>query len=247
LGEPRDLEDALRLYALAELRLAQGRAGEALDNSLLAAEAGEHTVQFLGFSPWRGCAAQAALALGERERAVELASQAWERAQRTGVLHQCIRTQYTLGMCQGGSRGLELIRSAAALGQSSPPRLETIHALTELGAALRRSNERAAAREPLQQAADLARQGGALALYERARLELSASGARPRRDALRSGPDSLTPSERRIAELASAGHSNREIAGALFVTPKTVEYHLRNAYRKLGIQTRRELGAALGG
>ena len=247
LSEPRDLEDALRLYALAELRLAQGRAEEALDNSLLAAGAGEHTVQFLGFLPWRGCAAQAALTLGERERALELASQAWERAQRTGVPHQCIRTQYTLGMCQGGSRGLELIRSAAALGQSSPPRLETIHALTELGAALRRSNERAAAREPLQQAADLARQGGALALYERARLELSASGARPRRKALRSGPESLTPSERRIAELASAGHSNREIAGALFVTPKTVEYHLRNVYRKLGIQTRRELGGALGG
>jgi DNA-binding CsgD family transcriptional regulator len=86
-----------------------------------------------------------------------------------------------------------------------------------------------------------------VAVYERARLDLSASGARPRREALRSGPESLTPSERRIAELAAAGHSNREIAGALFITPKTVEYHLRNAYRKLGIQTRRELARALDG
>ena len=98
---------------------------------------------------------------------------------------------------------------------------------------------------PLQQAADLAHRGGALALYQRARTELAASGARPRRQALLSGPASLTPSERRIAELAAGGQSNREIATMLFVTPKTVEYHLRNAYRKLDIQTRGELAGAL--
>jgi DNA-binding CsgD family transcriptional regulator len=59
------------------------------------------------------------------------------------------------------------------------------------------------------------------------------------------GPESLTASERRIAELAAAGQSNREIAQALFVTPKTVEYHLRNAYRKLDITTRHQLANAL--
>ena len=69
-------------------------------------------------------------------------------------------------------------------------------------------------------------------------VELAATGARPRRDVLLTGPESLTPSERRIAELAATGQSNREIAQALFVTPKTVEYHLRNTYRKLDIQTR---------
>jgi len=148
-------------------------------------------------------------------------------------------------MCQGGERGLDLIRAATELGLSSPPRLETVRALVELGAALRRANERAAARQPLQQAADLARAGGALALSELARLELSATGARPRREALGSGPESLTPSERRIAEMAAGGQSNRNIAGALFVTPKTVEYHLRNAYRKLEIESRRELAGVL--
>ena len=60
-----------------------------------------------------------------------------------------------------------------------------------------------------------------------------------------SGPASLTPSERRIAELAATGQSNREIAQALFVTPKTVEYHLRNTYRKLDIQNRQALAEAL--
>jgi DNA-binding CsgD family transcriptional regulator len=62
---------------------------------------------------------------------------------------------------------------------------------------------------------------------------------------LLSGPASLTPSERRIAELAATGHSNREIAQTLFVTPKTVEYHLRNTYRKLDIEGRARLGEAL--
>jgi DNA-binding CsgD family transcriptional regulator len=122
-----------------------------------------------------------------------------------------------------------------------------VRALVELGAALRRANERTASRPSLRQAADLAKRGGALALYQRARTELSASGARPRREALLSGPDSLTPSERRIAELAAAGHSNRDIAGILFVTLKTVEYHLRNVYRKLDISARGELPRALNG
>ena len=55
----------------------------------------------------------------------------------------------------------------------------------------------------------------------------------------------MTASERRIAELAAGGQSNREIAQALFVTPKTVEYHLRNAYRKLDVPGRHELARAL--
>jgi DNA-binding CsgD family transcriptional regulator len=61
------------------------------------------------------------------------------------------------------------------------------------------------------------------------------------------GARSLTPSERRIAELASSGRSNPEIARALFVTPKTVEYHLRNVYRKLDIKRRGELSQTLAG
>jgi DNA-binding CsgD family transcriptional regulator len=73
---------------------------------------------------------------------------------------------------------------------------------------------------------------------------LLATGARPRRIAL-SGVESLTPSERRVAEMAAEGGTNREIAQALFVTPKTVEVHLSSAYRKLSIRSRSQLSKAL--
>ena len=76
------------------------------------------------------------------------------------------------------------------------------------------------------------------------RTELYAAGARPRTDAL-SGAAALTASERRVATLAAGGETNRDIAQTLYVTPKTVEVHLSNAYRKLGIRSRRELATAL--
>jgi DNA-binding CsgD family transcriptional regulator len=246
-GQPADMEEAIRLYALAELRRSQGRVREALETALVAGQLAEAQVPYLGYCMWRGSAAQSAVALGEHRQAHQLAMEMVQRSERTQVVHQRIRALRVLGMCQPVEQGVQTLRQAVDLGLKTPPRLETIRALIELGAALRRSNERAAAREPLGQAADLANQGGATVLYERARLELSASGGRPRREALLSGPASLTPSERRIAELAAGGQSNREIARALFVTPKTVEYHLRNAYRKLDIESRRELAGALAG
>jgi DNA-binding NarL/FixJ family response regulator len=100
------------------------------------------------------------------------------------------------------------------------------------------------ARDPLRQGLELAATLGADALAARARQELYAAGGRPRTTALR-GVKALTPSERRVAERAAAGQTNRAIAEALFVTPKTVELHLRNAYRKLGARTRHELAPLL--
>jgi DNA-binding CsgD family transcriptional regulator len=245
LSDPQDLEDVLLLYSLAELRLAQGRPQEALEAALTVGEIGEHTVRSLGYAPWRTTAAQAALVLGDRDRALELAREDHTRAERTDVLHLRLRARRVLGLAEGGKSGMRRIRTAVRMGSEAPPRLETIRALVDLGAALRRENQRAEAREWLERGADMAAHGGAVALNERARVELAAAGARPRREALLSGPASLTPSERRIAELAATGQSNREIAQALFVTPKTIEYHLRNTYRKLDIQTRQELAEAL--
>ena len=99
-------------------------------------------------------------------------------------------------------------------------------------------------REPLREGLDLADRCDATALARRARDELAATGARPRKVML-SGADSLTASERRICEMAAAGMSNPEIAQALFVTIKNVEGHLTHAYRKLDIGSRGELAEAL--
>ena len=120
--------------------------------------------------------------------------------------------------------------------------LEMAHSLVELGALLRRAGKRTAARDPLKEGLQLAQRCGAAALAEVAHQELTVSGARPRRELL-DGPEALTPSERRVAELAASGMQNREIAQALFVTTKTVGTHLAHIYQKLGLsgQQAREL------
>jgi len=116
----------------------------------------------------------------------------------------------------------------------------------ELGAALRRAGERAEAREVLRAALDLTARAGASGLADRAHAELVAAGARPRRERrLLSGREALTASEDRVAVLAAEGLTNREIAQRLFVTPKAVQWHLRNLYRKLDVSAREELAAAL--
>jgi DNA-binding CsgD family transcriptional regulator len=102
----------------------------------------------------------------------------------------------------------------------------------------------AEAREPLREGLALAERCGARALERRARDELVAAGARPRRREL-TGVDSLTPSERRVAAMAASGMTNREIAQALFVTVKAIRFHLGNAYRKLGVSNRDDLSPVL--
>jgi DNA-binding CsgD family transcriptional regulator len=135
---------------------------------------------------------------------------------------------------------VELLERSVTLLAASPARLEHTRALVALGSAFRRVNRRSDAREPLRQALDQAQRGGMRLLADRARHELQAAGARPRRTAL-TGIDSLTPSERQVADLAAQGHANREIAQRLYVTRRTVETHLTHAYGKLGVSSRSDL------
>jgi DNA-binding CsgD family transcriptional regulator len=139
---------------------------------------------------------------------------------------------------------IERLRDAIALLERSPARLELARSLVDLGAALRRAGHRTDARHPLRDGYELARACGAQTLAKDARQELAASGVRIRRARL-TGAESLTPSERRIADMAADGNTNAEIAQALFVTVKTVEMHLTHVYRKLGIPGRGELARAL--
>jgi DNA-binding CsgD family transcriptional regulator len=109
---------------------------------------------------------------------------------------------------------------------------------------LRHERARRAAREPLREALEIARRCGATRLLARAREELAASGARPRRLA-QTGREALTPAELRVARLAAGGLANREIARTLVVSVKTVETQLGHAYAKLGIRSRSELARVL--
>jgi DNA-binding CsgD family transcriptional regulator len=192
---------------------------------------------------WRSALALA-VAAEEPGQARQLADSELADARRAGVPRSAGIALRTRGMLEGGKRGLHDLREAAEVLAASGSRLEHARALVELGAALRRANQRTAARTPLRTGLDLAHRCGAVRLAQRARAELLTAGAKPRRTVL-TGLEALTASERRVAELAVAGMSNPEIAQALFVTLSTVEGHLRHAYRKLSISSRGQLPAAL--
>jgi len=209
----------------------------------LQAAADTHLALNVNVSSWRSALALA-VAGDDQGEALRLARGELAVAKRLGSPRLTGVALRTLGVLEAGQRGLNHLHEAVAVLERSEARLEHARALVELGAALRRANQRIVAREPLRSGLELAYRCGASRLAERASIELSATGARPRRAVL-TGLEALTPSERRIAELAAAGMSNAEIAQALFVTINTVEGHLRHAYRKLSINSRGLLSAAL--
>jgi DNA-binding CsgD family transcriptional regulator len=194
--------------------------------------------------PWRSLASAASLALGDRAEARRLAEEEVALAAAFGAPGAHARALGALAATADGAEALALREKAVLVLESSQAALDRARALIDLGATLRRATRRRDAREPLKLGLDLAGRCGARALVLRAREELVAVGARPRRDAA-TGRDALTVRESQVAGLAAQGMSNREIAEALFVTVKTVEWHLKHAYRKLGVCSRRELGTAL--
>jgi DNA-binding CsgD family transcriptional regulator len=235
----------LLLHARGRLRVEQGDLRAGLEDLL---ECGRRERELDEPNPavldWRSQAALALVATGQPEAAGRLAREELALAGAFGAPRAIGIAQRALGLVVGGSEGLELLRASAATLAGSPARLEHARALADLGAALRRVGFLTDARAALRRALELAHECHAGALEERALTELQRAGGRPRRIAL-SGRDALTPSERRIAELAAAGHPNREIAARLYLSVRTVEFHLSGAYRKLGVGSRRGLPAAL--
>lgn len=195
---------------------------------------------------WRCQVALALAACGELEEATHLCRQELTLARAFGAPRAIGMAERASGLVTGGAAGLGRLHGAARTLAASPARLEHAHALVDLGGALRRSGRRIEARDALRPALEAAHTCGATALERRARVELHATGARQRQAAL-SGPHSLTSSEQRVTRLAAEGRVNREMASALHLSVRTVEFHLSRSYRKLGVRSRRELAGALDG
>jgi DNA-binding CsgD family transcriptional regulator len=194
--------------------------------------------------PWRSEAAAAALRLGELERARALVKEELALAERFGGPRPIAVARRAAGHLAHGEAAVELLGSAADLLAGCGARAEHARGLTDLGAALRRAGRPSQARKVLREAVGLAEGIGMARLAEQARADLRAAGGRAQPHAMGPG-DRLTAGERRVAELAAAGQTNRQIANALFITVKAVEWHLSNAYRRLDISGRAKLGEAL--
>ena len=238
-------ETAVLRHARGRFRFARRRFAEALADFEAVGDVARRTgVLSPSFLSWRSDAALAHLALGDAGPATRLSEEELELARAFGAARTLGVSLRAAGLVEGGDRGERLLREAIDVLGGDDARLERAHALTDLGAMLRRGNRRVDARQLLREAVDAAHHLGAMPLAERAETELRATGAKPRR-VLLTGLEALTASERRIAELAADGLSNPQIAQALFVTVRTVEGHLTNVFTKLDLTARSQLPAAL--
>jgi DNA-binding CsgD family transcriptional regulator len=226
------------------LRLAQADAGPAVQDL---AEARDQSAAWFPHRvepPWRPLLVEALVLAGDTAAAAAESEAYSALAARWGTPRARGHLARLRALTAARPRAIALLEEAREHLAASHARLELARCLTELGAHRRAAGERRAARATLRDAHELAHRCGADALGERARAELLLAGGRPRPPA-GGGAAALTPAERRVAELAAQGATNREIARRLFLSPKTIEMHLRASYRKLDIHGRDELPVAL--
>ncbi|USX54026.1 AAA family ATPase [Lentzea sp. HUAS12] len=245
-----DLDDFLvenhyHRLARALAHAALGDVEEALDDLLWCgrslAEAGVTNPLFV---PWWS---EAALLLADHGRGAEaarLVDHGEELTERWNVPRARGLVLLTRAAVCGPATAVSLLAEAVEVLDVSAARYDLHRAEHLLGLALAERDDLRGARAHLRRAVDLATRCGATDAASRSRALLVRAGGRMRLTA-RTRADVLTGSERRVAGLAATGASNREIAESLFVTPRTVEVHLTNAYRKLGIAGRAELALAL--
>jgi DNA-binding CsgD family transcriptional regulator len=199
-------------------------------------------VQELSIYPVMQNEIEALVMLGELDRAEELSAHVEAIGERSGrAWAQAIGARGRGHVCAASAQpdvARELFARALAAHQRLPQPFERGRTLLLAGSAERRVKRKRAARELLEHALRIFEDLHAPLWADKARAEL-------RRVGVRVAPGALTESETRVAELAAAGLTNREIAATAFLSPKTVEANLSRAYRKLGIQSRRELAAAL--
>jgi DNA-binding CsgD family transcriptional regulator len=172
-----------------------------------------------------------------RPSAVALVDDYCERAEEKGLPWALARAARCRGMLADEISFEQHFIDAQHYNELNSDSFERGRTHLSFGERLRRARHRVEARRELHRAFEIFDRLGADPWAERARLELLATGETARR---RGGPalDQLTPQEFQIAQLLAEGATTRETAAKLFLSPKTVEYHLRNVYDKLGVRTR---------
>jgi DNA-binding CsgD family transcriptional regulator len=191
---------------------------------------------------WRSRSARARFRMGEPAGAVrDLIEEELELAERWGTARPIGTALVALGEVTEGRAGLVPLSDAVDRFRQGVSPLELARALLALGRRQLELGDLREARETLRSALDEADRSGAAPFLREAQSLLLTAGGRPRR-VRRTGLAALTPAERKVTRLAAEGHSNREIAEALFVTQRAVEMHLTKAYAKLNISGRHQLG-----
>jgi DNA-binding CsgD family transcriptional regulator len=233
------------LTGLGELELVLGNAAEAAATfAELQRVIEEHDVEDVDLFPAPE-QVELLLRLGQPGEAEQLARSYADAAEAKGQPWALGRAARSRGLVAGDETFAACFEEAVALLDRTPDVFERARTLLAYGARLRRAGTRTKARERLREALATFEQLGAAPWAELARTELAATGETARRR-VAATLDELTPQELQISLLLADGKTTREAAAALFLSPKTIEYHLRNAYRKLAVHSREELREALG-
>ena len=188
--------------------------------------------------------AEAYLRLGREEEARRTATEFTAAAQAKGQPWPLARALRAEGLLAADTEFSAVFDQALRQHAQTPDAFETARTRLAYGERLRRARNRVLAREQLRAALDIFDHLGAGPWADRASAELAATGETLRRRDP-STIDELTPQELQIALALAGGRTTRETAAALFLSPKTVEYHLRHVYVKLGIHSREELARIL--
>ena len=240
LETPDAIDSTLGEYARAVLLNGRGRYQAALEAAQRACDHEDHGLSTSALAEL----IEAATRSGRRDAATAA-------LRRLEGLTASVRTDSALGI-QARSRALlshgdgaeALFREALARLRSSGVAIHLARAQLLYGEWLRREGRRVDSREHLRAAHQRFALMGAEGFAERARRELAATVETARRRTVETR-DELTAQETEIARLAGAGHTNPEIGAQLFISPRTVEWHLRKVFTKLGISSRRQLGGVL--
>jgi DNA-binding CsgD family transcriptional regulator len=240
-----DLCRAWTLAALGDLNMVIGRTDEALayfeeEDSLLRSAG----IVDVDLSPGPELV-ELHLRQGDVDRAAVIAQEYGTRAELKGQPWALGRAARARGLLADDSQIDDVFSEAIEAHRRTPDLFEAARTDLAYGSRLRRARQRVRARERLQEAINAFEDLGAEPWAAMARMELAATGvtARKRDESTR---NHLTPQELQIALLLASGTTTRQTAAALFLSPKTVEYHLRNVYRKLGCNNRDELASLLG-